>query len=119
MKKNTINMKVSGKLSEGEDEILAFTNPTIYPPSEDIYMKSKEEQEVDPEDITQRKYWQKKYLRTKNNELSFEDDETGEDLDVPGAELDDDDEKLGSEDEENNYYSLGGDEHDDLDEEKG
>lgn len=30
---------------------------------------------------------------------------TGEDLDIPGAELDDDDELLGSEDEENNGYS--------------
>ncbi len=34
------------------------------------------------------------------------------DLDVPGSELDDDQERLGSEDEENNYYSLGGDNHD-------
>ena len=39
-------------------------------------------------------------------------------LDVPGAELDDKDEKLGEEDEENNYYSLGGDDHNDLEEEK-
>jgi len=30
---------------------------------------------------------------------------TGEDLDIPGAELDDDDEQIGSEDEENNGYS--------------
>ncbi|MEO8405154.1 MAG: hypothetical protein ABI480_11175 [Chitinophagaceae bacterium] len=29
----------------------------------------------------------------------------GEDLDVPGSELDDDDEELGEEDEENNNYS--------------
>lgn len=35
----------------------------------------------------------------------------GEDLDVPGAELDDAQEKRGAEDEENNYYSLGGDRH--------
>jgi len=40
-------------------------------------------------------------------------------LDVPGAELDDDMEIIGSEDEENNYYSLGGDEHDDLEEDQG
>lgn len=39
-----------------------------------------------------------------------------EGLDVPGAELDDPDEKIGEEDEENNYYSLGGDDHNDLDE---
>jgi hypothetical protein len=30
-------------------------------------------------------------------------------LDIPGADLDDDNESIGSEDEENNYYSLGGD----------
>jgi hypothetical protein len=34
-------------------------------------------------------------------------DLTGEDLDVPGAELDDEAENIGSEDEENNYYSKG------------
>lgn len=37
-------------------------------------------------------------------------------LDVPGAELDDASEAIGTEDEENNYYSLGGDNHDDLEE---
>jgi hypothetical protein len=30
--------------------------------------------------------------------------------------LDDENENIGSEDEENNYYSLGGDDHEDLDE---
>ncbi|MGZ5248406.1 MAG: hypothetical protein ACXWCR_14970 [Flavitalea sp.] len=38
------------------------------------------------------------------------------DLDIPGSELDDANEDIGEEDEENNYYSLGGDRHDDLDE---
>ncbi len=33
----------------------------------------------------------------------------GEDLDVPGSELDDDAEDIGSEDEGNNYYSRGQD----------
>jgi hypothetical protein len=37
-------------------------------------------------------------------------------LDVPGSELDDKDEEIGEEDEENNYYSIGGDDHSDLDE---
>lgn len=36
-------------------------------------------------------------------------DLSGDDLDVPGAELDDDAENSGSEDEENNYYSRGQD----------
>jgi len=34
---------------------------------------------------------------------------SGEDLDVPGSELDDDNESTGAEDEENNSYSVGGD----------
>jgi hypothetical protein len=41
------------------------------------------------------------------------------DLDIPGAELDDKQEEIGSEDEENNYYSIGGDNHNDLEEDKG
>lgn len=40
------------------------------------------------------------------------------DLDIPGAELDDSDEALGEEDEENNYYSLGGDRHENLEEDQ-
>jgi len=41
-------------------------------------------------------------------------DFTGEDLDVPGSELDDLSESIGSEDEENNIYSVGGDRSDNL-----
>jgi len=43
-------------------------------------------------------------------------DFSGEDLDVPGSEADDASERIGSEDEENNSYSLGGDSHEDLEE---
>jgi hypothetical protein len=43
-------------------------------------------------------------------------DMSGDDLDIPGSELDDEAEMIGSEDEENNAYSIGGDRHDDLEE---
>ena len=43
---------------------------------------------------------------------------TGEDLDVPGADEDDPNEDIGEEDEENNYYSLGGDNHENLEEDR-
>lgn len=43
-------------------------------------------------------------------------DFTGQDLDVPGADLDDAEELRGNEDEENNLYSLGGENHEDLEE---
>ena len=50
---------------------------------------------------------------------NFEEDMTGGDLDIPGSELDDDQELIGSEDEENNHYSIGGDNHNDLEENNG
>lgn len=43
-------------------------------------------------------------------------DMSADDLDIPGSELDDDDEEIGEEDEENNSYSIGGDRHEDLEE---
>jgi hypothetical protein len=41
---------------------------------------------------------------------------SGDDLDIPGSELDNPNEEIGEEDEENNYYSLGGDRHENLEE---
>lgn len=58
------------------------------------------------------------YSKEKKEPLQEEDEIGPEGLDVPGAELDDADELIGEEDEENNYYSLGGDDHDDLEEDK-
>jgi hypothetical protein len=44
--------------------------------------------------------------------LNEQNDHSGKDLDVPGAEADDENEELGEEDEENNHYSLGSDKKD-------
>lgn len=41
---------------------------------------------------------------------------SGDDLDIQGAELDDQQESIGSANGEINYYSLGGDNHNDLEE---
>lgn len=46
------------------------------------------------------------------NEGSFKKNITATDLDIPGADEDDENEKIGEEDEENNDYSLGGDNDD-------
>ena len=45
--------------------------------------------------------------------------DNGAELDIPGAEEDDSNEEIGEEDEENNYYSLGGDAHENLEEDNG
>ncbi len=87
-----------------------------YPPAEDIYNNGQIDAEVDPEDITKPKQPVIPGKEDAQNEKGFTDDKPGASLDVPGAELDDEDEMIGEEDEENNYYSIGGDEHNDLDE---
>ena len=79
----------------------------LYPVSEDIYNKFKEEKDLDPEDIVS------------DIDKEIDDDLSGSNLDIPGSELDDEQEITGNEDEENNYYSLGGDDHNDLDEDNG
>ncbi len=88
-----------------------------YPADDDIYRKEKKEKDINPDDESKIK--KSKVEPGKSNEKDFGDTLTGEDLDVPGSELDDEAEETGSEDEENNYYSLGGDDHDDLEEDKG
>jgi hypothetical protein len=110
------------KTHRGENEQKDNKQPDFpgyppYPPSEDIYQQFKEEKEVDPKEPS------KKKTRNKDKAPGIEKDnkyhELGADLDVPGSELDDQQESVGSEDEENNYYSLGGDNHNDLEEDKG
>jgi hypothetical protein len=88
----------------------------VYPVSEDIYNRNKEEENIDPEDVSKHKQPNQDDEFSPENEKTFDEDESGDDLDVPGSELDDQQEAIGSEDEENNYYSLGGDHHNDLDE---
>ncbi|MCD6069098.1 MAG: hypothetical protein K0S33_3924 [Bacteroidetes bacterium] len=80
----------------------------LYPEKEDIYNQAKEETEIDPEHPDQLKKPVEGIDAGRGlNELDFEDDVTGGDLDVPGVELDDQQEEIGSEDEENNIYSEG------------
>lgn len=94
----------------------AFPGYPLYPASEDIYNKAIEE-DLDTENLSKMKSHEDK--QGKRNEKDFNEDMTGEDLDVPGSEADEAEENSGSEDEENNYYSLGGDNHNNLDEDRG
>ncbi|SRX55451.1 hypothetical protein [Aequorivita sp. CIP111184] len=110
---NTHIMKKEKKDTESKN----YEGYPTYPPSEDIYNKEKEETELNPEDPSKTKTPNE--AEGTPNEKGFKDDKSGDDLDIPGSELDDQQESVGSEDEENNYYSLGGDNHNDLDEDKG
>jgi len=90
----------------------------LYPDSEDIYNKYKKEENMDPEDISKAKKSGRVVKEVSDIDEEFNENVSGSDLDIPGSELDDDQEMIGSEDEENNYYSIGGDDHNDLDEDK-
>lgn len=110
-------MKNTAKISKNrtmDNPNKIYPGYPAYPPSEDIYNQGKEETEIDPEDITKTKT--SNVNDGKFNEKNFNQDKSGSDLDIPGSELDDDQEDIGSEDEENNGYSIGGDNHNDLEE---
>ena len=104
------------KAKEEKDNLLEYP---LYPDSEDIYNKFKEEPGLDPEDPSRRKTMVGIDNVASDIDKESGNDFPGSDLDIPGAELDDELEMIGSEDEENNYYSLGGDDHNDLDEDNG
>jgi hypothetical protein len=59
-------------------------------------------------------------LNSTNDEIgspqNVSNEDLNTDLDIPGSELDDENERIGEEDEENNYYSLGGDRHENQEE---
>ncbi|GAB3719580.1 hypothetical protein [Flavobacterium koreense] len=74
-----------------------------YPANEDIYNQLEKKIDIDPEDITIKKSIIEIDNTNEFNEKDFDEDQTGEDLDIPGTELDDEQEEVGSEDEENNY----------------
>lgn len=124
MKKNEAPKPAAEKDSSKEKNPEGYP---LYPPSEDIYNKFIEVKDIDPEDVLD--HVSPTLIPEPENDDTKdpEDDEVkelgdhimGSGLDVPGSEEDDEDEDIGNEDEENNYYSIGGDNHTDLEEDKG
>jgi hypothetical protein len=114
--KNIGKNKYAHNGQQKNEDKLNLPGYPIYPETEDIYILGTEEIEIDPEDITKLKVNE---TIGKNNIKDFEEVLTGDDLDIPGVELDDVLEEIGSEDEENNYYSLGGENHENLEENLG
>jgi hypothetical protein len=119
MEKKKDDTNLPGRKANIEEQV-AFEDLVSYPPGEDIYNRSTKVADADPESIgTKKAAIEINSKGEAKNEKDFKDDHSGDDLDVPGAELDDEQEGIGSEDEENNYYSVGGDNHNDLEEDKG
>ena len=116
MKEKVDNKNLSGRQIVKNEQANLEGYPK-YPDGEDIYNKFQEEKDLNPENISKTK--EPNDRSQTYNEKEFIDDVSGSDLDIPGSELDDIQENIGSEDEENNYYSLGGDDLNDLEEDKG
>ncbi len=95
---------------------LKFSGYPTYPASEDIYNQGTNHLSIDSS-LAERSI--ASTTTGALNEKDFEEDKSGADLDIPGTELDDPQEQVGNEDEENNYYSIGGDNHNDLEEDNG
>ena len=106
------NTNFAAKKPEKEGNITDGGGYPPYPPSEDIYNQFTEEMDIDPENLLE--------MKPRNEDDTVkprnEEDLVSGDLDVPNAEADDAEEAIGSEDEENNYYSIGGENHDNLEE---
>ena len=86
--------------------------PGNYPPSEDIYNHDKKIKDDINLDNNFSKVKEPVEDNDERDDVIGENPRAIEHLDVPGSELDDANEDIGQEDEENNYYSLGGDNHD-------
>ncbi|MGN6402287.1 MAG: hypothetical protein ACTHMD_17640 [Flavisolibacter sp.] len=75
--------------------------------NDDLGIRAGNDSDVNSDDLA--------VLNSTNDEIGVPQNvsnvELNSDLDIPGAELDDENENIGEEDEENNYYSLGGDRH--------
>ena len=109
-------MEKSDKYPKASNEQLEKDGYPQYPENEDIYNKFNKEFDIDPENISKNKEIIKIEKNPTWNEKNFNQDKSGNDLDIPGAELDDEQENIGSEDEENNGYSIGSDNHNNLEE---
>ena len=118
MKIKNKNSKLTGGGKAHKGQVKNQGYP-LYPDDEDIYIKGKKEKDINLDNNCISETLNKKEKFEKNNEKDFKDDVSGSDLDIPGSELDDVQENIGSEDEENNYYSLGGDGHYNLEENNG
>lgn len=85
-----------------EDQIERNLENLDYPANEDIYNQEDKLEDIDLEEISS-----EKTITPSEHEWKQNSDKLGNDLDVPGSELDDEQEEIGSEDEENNFYSEG------------
>lgn len=101
------------RIGNADEKNQIFTNKK-QKTNDDAYRMTREDEEaLGPRDLSL-DGGEDEELKHRTRPVDF----SGDDLDVPGSEADDAQEAIGSEDEENNLWSLGGDRHEDLEEDK-
>jgi len=94
------------KKTANENEIERNLDKLNYPPQEDIYNNEDKLENINPDSINTENAIDQKQGEWNENTFNIDkENQPGNDLDIPGSELDDEQENIGSEDEENNYYS--------------
>ncbi|PZX92108.1 hypothetical protein DOS84_17570 [Flavobacterium aquariorum] len=106
----------NNSLKQKKEDKNQLPDSLLYPPEEDIYRKFHKESEIDPEDISKKKVPVEINNISELNQKEFDEDMSGGDLDIPGLEFDDEQLSTTDEDEENSHYSIGGDDHNNLEE---
>lgn len=107
----SVNMRLSKGYSNESDETADVENELKLTSKNESDVTAEDLEALGPEDLSM-DMGDDEQLKHRNRPVDF----SGNDLDVPGSELDDAEEATGAEDEENNSYSLGGDNHEDLEE---
>lgn len=107
---------ISSSDEEGEG-LLDYDNDELISDDTDVTKEEKELLQESSESMASEDDLKLRDMKLDNTdedgtELNERIDQSGNDLDIPGSELDDDNEEIGEEDEENNAYSLGGEEED-------
>jgi len=109
----SVNMKLSkGGAGTIDTEVVEGLEDELTPtPKNESDVTAEDLESIGPEDLSM-DMGDDEQLKHRILPVDF----SAQDLDIPGSELDDENEEVGSEDEENNSYSLGGDNHEDLEE---
>ena len=106
--KEMIDTTISSADEEGEglfDEDELDSNVDVTKEEKDLLRRSSESMAGEDDESVRKSQLDK--TDDEGEILNESSNVSGSDLDIPGAELDDDNEDIGEEDEENNSYSLG------------
>ena len=101
-----------------DEELTRPEGYPLYPSNDDIYSKYHEEKSIDPDRISLLENSTDDDVFIISDERDFNNDLIDKIIDISESQVGEFQETPDLEDEENTYYSLGGDDHHDLEEDQ-